>query len=282
MFPKKFWIVPVVLAVVLIMSVIGLVTALAQEEGACDIEALIEHQQEHAATLNNLEHTLHDDLDSALENLYVTGIAYQALAVNCGYSHLEEAEAEHIAEHETQADHADEDHAAAAILEAAMAIGNPENGEILFNELQPEVSFACATCHRVDSTERLIGPGLWGVGNPEHDPSEHDMAEMDMGGTTDHPEDEHGETETGNEMAMQDNEESDHAMDMGDSQSDDHMMNMGNMSSSDPVEYIRTSILDPSAFVVPSFPDNLMPKNYAEIFTEDEINDLIAYLLTLQ
>lgn len=48
------------------------------------------------------------------------------------------------------------------------------------------------------------------------------------------------------------------------------------------VEYIRTSIVNPGAYVVESFPDALMPQNWAEIYVEDEINDLIAYLLTLE
>lgn len=46
-------------------------------------------------------------------------------------------------------------------------------------------------------------------------------------------------------------------------------------------EYTRASILEPSEFVVPGFPDMLMPQTYATIFTEDEIDDLIAYLYTL-
>jgi hypothetical protein len=48
------------------------------------------------------------------------------------------------------------------------------------------------------------------------------------------------------------------------------------------IEYIRTSIVNPGAYVVESFPDELMPQNWAEINAEDEINDLIAYLLTLE
>ncbi|MBZ0297051.1 MAG: hypothetical protein K8L99_31110, partial [Anaerolineae bacterium] len=127
MFSRSFWVLTVLLTVIFVFSLSGAVTTLAQEEGACDIDALIEHQQEHAATLDSLEHMLHDDLNSALETLYVTGIAYQALAVDCGYDRLEEAAAEHAAEH------ADEDHDAVAIREAAMLVGNPENGEVLFN-----------------------------------------------------------------------------------------------------------------------------------------------------
>jgi cytochrome c2 len=48
------------------------------------------------------------------------------------------------------------------------------------------------------------------------------------------------------------------------------------------LEYIYTSITNPSEFVVPEFPDDLMPKNWQEIYSEDEIYDIIAYLLTLK
>jgi nitric oxide reductase subunit C len=43
--------------------------------------------------------------------------------------------------------------------------------------------------------------------------------------------------------------------------------------------YIRDSILHPSDFVVPGFPD-AMVKNFGEILTGDQINDLIAFLMT--
>jgi mono/diheme cytochrome c family protein len=46
-------------------------------------------------------------------------------------------------------------------------------------------------------------------------------------------------------------------------------------------EYLHTSIVNPSAYVVPDYPDALMPKTYADVLTEAEINDLVAYLLSL-
>lgn len=53
------------------------------------------------------------------------------------------------------------------------------------------------------------------------------------------------------------------------------------------VEYIIQSITHPNDFIAPAdatgpYPAGLMPQNYAEIFTEQELNDLTAYLLTLQ
>ncbi|MFQ6058141.1 MAG: c-type cytochrome [Anaerolineae bacterium] len=47
-------------------------------------------------------------------------------------------------------------------------------------------------------------------------------------------------------------------------------------------DYIRESILDPDAFVVEGFSAGLMPRNFGDRLSERELNDLIAYLLSLQ
>ena len=44
-------------------------------------------------------------------------------------------------------------------------------------------------------------------------------------------------------------------------------------------EFLRESIVDPSAFVDEEYFDNVMPKVYGEILTEEEIDNLIAFLL---
>lgn len=44
-------------------------------------------------------------------------------------------------------------------------------------------------------------------------------------------------------------------------------------------EYIHQSIVDPSAFVVSGYPDGVMPQNFAELLTEEQISDLIAFLM---
>jgi nitric oxide reductase subunit C len=44
-------------------------------------------------------------------------------------------------------------------------------------------------------------------------------------------------------------------------------------------EYMRASIVHPSAFIVPNFQD-VMQKNFGDVLTSDQINDLIAYLMT--
>ncbi len=44
--------------------------------------------------------------------------------------------------------------------------------------------------------------------------------------------------------------------------------------------YIRQSILQPSAFVVPGF-DDLMPKTWAQVLSDEELDALVTFLLTL-
>ena len=46
-----------------------------------------------------------------------------------------------------------------------------------------------------------------------------------------------------------------------------------------PEDYIRESILDPSAYVVPGYTDS-MYKGYGDTFTDDDINGLIAFLMS--
>jgi mono/diheme cytochrome c family protein len=47
-------------------------------------------------------------------------------------------------------------------------------------------------------------------------------------------------------------------------------------------EYIRESIVNPDAFIVPDFPAGVMPKTYGEQLSEQQLNDLVAYLLSLK
>lgn len=47
-------------------------------------------------------------------------------------------------------------------------------------------------------------------------------------------------------------------------------------------QYIYNSITDPNAHIVEGFVENLMPSNYTDLLTEQEIYDIIAYMFTLQ
>ncbi|MCC6613756.1 MAG: cytochrome c [Anaerolineae bacterium] len=102
------------------------------------------------------------------------------------------------------------------------AQGNPALGRQLFTTFQPRVGTTCTACHRVDSDERLVGPGLLHVG-------------------------ERAATRSAGMNAA---------------------------------TYLHTSIVSPSAFVVDGYPD-IMPKNWSDAFTEAQLNDLVAFLLSL-
>ncbi len=115
-----------------------------------------------------------------------------------------------------------------AEIAAALAAGDPANGDVLFHLLRTEVGFACSTCHNIDNPNRLIGPSLMGI--------------SERAGTR--------------------------------------------VEGEGPVEYLHISIVNPNAFIVPpdeggAYPENLMPQVYEDLWTEQELNDIIAYLLTL-
>jgi len=48
-----------------------------------------------------------------------------------------------------------------------------------------------------------------------------------------------------------------------------------------PEDYIRESVLDPGAYVVPGFPDT-MPRGLARGLSQEDFDDLVRYLLTLK
>jgi cytochrome c peroxidase len=47
-------------------------------------------------------------------------------------------------------------------------------------------------------------------------------------------------------------------------------------------EYLRQSIIDPNAYVVDGFTPNIMPRQYGEKLTTEEIDNLVDYMLSLQ
>ncbi len=46
--------------------------------------------------------------------------------------------------------------------------------------------------------------------------------------------------------------------------------------------YLRTSIVDPDAHLAGGFQDGLMYREYAKVLTEQQISDLVAYMLSLR
>jgi hypothetical protein len=47
-------------------------------------------------------------------------------------------------------------------------------------------------------------------------------------------------------------------------------------------EYLRISILDPDAHLAGNFQDGLMSREYPQALTDQQVNDLVAYMLTLK
>jgi len=57
----------------------------------------------------------------------------------------------------------------------------------------------------------------------------------------------------------------------------------GNMVSGLSAEaYLRQSIVEPNAYVVEGFSANLMPATYATDLSEQQVNDLVAFMLSLK
>jgi mono/diheme cytochrome c family protein len=46
-----------------------------------------------------------------------------------------------------------------------------------------------------------------------------------------------------------------------------------------PALYLYQSITDPNAYVVPSYPGNIMPANFSDTMTPEQIATMVAYLL---
>lgn len=47
-------------------------------------------------------------------------------------------------------------------------------------------------------------------------------------------------------------------------------------------EYLRQSIVEPNAYVVEGFGEGIMPSGYGDALTEQQLDDLVAYLFSLR
>ena len=257
---NKFLYVCLLIVTLAITSII-ITLSLAHGDEPCEIGSLVEEQTEVYALLENFANVANEDFDVALEALWYAGHDLQHMAEECGFLPPEEVVEEQAMDMDDEYtdEHVvieipDED----AILEFAMSIGDPENGEELFNTFT-ETGFACATCHYTDSTDRLVGPGLLGVAYIQH---LHDDAATD-------------------EMDEETDDHDDHAADEVDTIELPFELEDDPLVSRETLEYLYTSIINPDAVVVEGYPDNLMPEIFHDIFTEEELADLIAYLVTL-
>jgi len=55
----------------------------------------------------------------------------------------------------------------------------------------------------------------------------------------------------------------------------------GKQEGQSPEEYVKTAIVDPNAFLVPNFSEGVMPENFKETLSAEEIDTLVKYLLTV-
>ena len=54
------------------------------------------------------------------------------------------------------------------------------------------------------------------------------------------------------------------------------------VSGQSAADYLKEAILNPDAYVTEGFPASIMPQGYAQELTSDQIDQLVAYMLTLQ
>ncbi len=148
------------------LSVLIAASAMAQDD-ACSADALTQQQNTFAAYLT---FDFVDDAEAALANLFRLGALYQTLALDCGYQ-PNQVEIDRLLEQTlafvslddlilAQAVGADVD---AILLELEEVYGDPLNGQLLYNGLEPALgggTLGCAGCHENEAVAPLTA-GVW-------------------------------------------------------------------------------------------------------------------------
>jgi cytochrome c2 len=93
-----------------------------------------------------------------------------------------------------------------------------------------------------------------------------------------------GDPARGEQLALQNGCVGCHSLDPNVTMTGPTWYNMGNTAVGrqpgvSPAAYLDHSIVNPGEYVVPNYPDNIMPRNYGEILSVQDQGDLIAYLL---
>lgn len=107
-------------------------------ETTCDVEALVERQAELTALLEDFAAGMDDTPEATLAALYEVGLAYQALALDCGHI------PENVGELTVGTD-------VAQILRVLEDVnGDPLNGQLLYNSIELAADgreLGCSGCH---------------------------------------------------------------------------------------------------------------------------------------
>jgi len=150
----------------LALSVLIAASGLAQDE-ACQADALTQQQSAFAAYLT-LDFA--DNAEQALANLFRLGALYQTMALDCGYQ-PNEVEIDRLLEQTLDFVSLDDlilAQAVGADVEAILAelddvYGDPLNGQLLYNGLEPALggsTLGCAGCHENEAVAPLTA-GTW-------------------------------------------------------------------------------------------------------------------------
>ena len=58
----------------------------------------------------------------------------------------------------------------------------------------------------------------------------------------------------------------------------DNLVSVAQKAGEDPAEYVQEAIVDPGKVIAPGYQDGVMPANFGETLSPEEIDALVAYL----